>query len=90
VSSATPTERTVWVVRYSDDSITSYLRTASGHREEARFTEYPDRAHEHADRHDAYLARDLQREVLLIQRELGEDVEPAALRVLRRYRPATT
>jgi hypothetical protein len=80
-------ERTVWVVRYSDDSITSWLRTASGHREEARFTEYADRAYEHTDRHSAYLARDEQRDVLLIQRELGEDVEPARLKVVRRYYP---
>ena len=84
-----PAERAVWVVRYRDDSITSWLRTESGHREEARFTEYRDRAHEHVDRHDAYLARDCQREVLLIQAELGENVEPAALRVVRRYRATT-
>ena len=80
-------EMAVWVVRYSDESITSWLRTASGHREESRFTEYPANAHEHTDRHDAYLARDCQRDVLTIQAELGEDVEPAALRVVRRYRP---
>ena len=79
-------ERTVWVVRYSDDSITSWLRTESGAREEARFTEQHHSAHEHTDRHDAYAARDEQRAVLAIQQELGEDVEPAALRVVRRYR----